>query len=122
MKNIIIFLSTSFLISGCSTVANYDSADSSSEGVKVNIGSKNGTHVGDMIEVIENRCTESGKGGSRCRIAVVGTMTIIRVEEGYSIAKPDGEITLKQGHMFKLAKHCEVGANICTLADAPVSK
>ena len=85
-------------------------------------GSKNGAHVGDKIEVIENKCTESGRGGNRCRIAVVGLMAIIQVEEGYSIAKPDGEITLKPGHMFKLATHCEAGANICKSVDAPVSK
>lgn len=113
MKNVIILFLSLFLSTGCSTFSYHKVENITDEGVRVGFGNKDKVHIGDKVDVFENKCTESGRGGSRCKIKLVGTLTLVKVEEETSLAKPDAVVVLKDGQVFKLAKHCEENPKDC---------
>jgi len=113
MKNIIILLLSLFLGTGCSTISYYKSENVTDEGVQVGFGNKDKVHVGDKVGVYENKCAESDRRGYRCKLNLVGTLTLVKVDEATSIAKSDSGVVLKDGQVFKLAKHCDENPKVC---------
>jgi len=113
MNKLFILLSVMAFATACSTIAYHKAPNVTPDGVRVDFGSKDGVHVGDKVDVVENKCTASGRGGNRCKLNVVGSLTLVQVDETSSLAKADGEVALKEGQLFKLAKHCEKEPEEC---------
>ena len=113
MSKLIILLSVMAFVTACSTIAYHKVPNVTPDGVRVDFGSKDGVHVGDKVDVIENKCTATGRGGNRCKLNVVGSLTLVQIDEASSLAKPEGEVILKDGQVFKLSKHCEKNPEEC---------
>lgn len=115
MKKMILFLIFGmFAFTACSTFSYHKAGNLTSDGgVKIEFGAQQGVHVGDKVNVYENRCLTSSRGGNRCRINLMGTLTLERVEDSMSFAKPDNGLVLKEDYVFQLAKHCEKNPKDC---------
>lgn len=114
-KSILPLIFGILFLSGCSTFTYHKAENSTPDGeVKIEFGSKQGVHVGDKVNVYENKCDTSSKGGNRCKIKLVGTLTLNKVEDAISFAKPDNGLLIKEGFVFKLEKHCEANPKECS--------
>lgn len=113
-KSILAFAIGMFFLTGCATLSYHKAENTTPEGdVKIEFGSQQGVHVGDKVNVYENKCNGATRGASRCRISLVGTLTLSKVEEVVSFAKPDNGFQIKEGYVFKLEKHCEANPKEC---------
>lgn len=94
-------------LTGCSTLAPYSDEAMLANGIKVNLGTKDNVHVNDKIALYEQRCTETLKRGTSCRLVEVGKLTVKEVFTTYSVVTPDNEYIFKEGQIFKFSNHCE---------------
>lgn len=111
---LLVFSLFSAMMVGCATTAYHKAENQNPDGtIKVAFGNKDGVHVGDKVNAYEQKCSTSGRGASRCKFILMGTLTLSQVEESASIAKPIGDLQLREGYIFKLEKHCEANPKEC---------
>lgn len=88
-------------LSACaSPPVQYSSSDSTSDGVRIALGSKDGLSEGETVRVLERRCKPHGKFNG-CNFKTVGHLTILKVEGNRSsLAQVDPNIRLGENTFF----------------------
>ncbi len=95
MKKIILISAIGLMISACTTMQPYRDGDKTSEGYKYKYGADRGLRVGAKINAYKRNST--GRGYAE---QPIGTLTVSRVEEDYSLMNKDSEFNVDNSTAF----------------------
>lgn len=96
MKTVILVSILGLLMSACTTMQAYKSEDLTSEGIRYQYGSSKGVKKGDKVNAYKRYAT----GRRSYKPEPIGTFTVSRVEENFSILKKDSEFEVDASTAF----------------------
>lgn len=106
MKTVLLAILGSLALTACASTAKYSNGDSTSQGVKVALGSADGIKAGDKIKALEKDCAFDGRSKG-CHYTTVGYLTVDKVEgEKSLVAKPDSDLKLNESIYFEKFSSC----------------
>lgn len=97
MKKIISLAFLFLILTACTTMQSFSTADMTPEGVRFKYGSSRGIKLGDKIIAYKKIPSSSKRGYS---FAPLGTLTVAKVDHDFSILKKDGDFEVGESTSF----------------------